>query len=132
MKEKIKLKLAKLAELDSVGRIRFMVSLEALLLSPVLPAKTIYWLSKIRAVVEPEVTAFEDARKSTVLRLGEAKPNGDVIISGARVDEFKKEMEPLNIDIELPISEPLKLPWDDKLGVGVDLTPLLPIIEPPQ
>jgi len=124
-KSKLKIKLSTIAALDPTGRCRFLESLQALRGSPHLKAKQLYWLARISQAVEPEVQAYTAASRSMIITLGK-KNDAGYVLEGDAMEKYKKEMESIDREVELPIDEKLKLP-DEKLGV--DLMPLLDIIE---
>ena len=108
---KVKVQLEKICATNSLGRAPFIESLRAVR-KQVLPAKTFYWLNKISAVIETEFGDYEAARINLVQKLGTK-----VLVDGCesfsvgpeKFEEFKRELDSLNGEIELPLDEGVKL-----------------------
>ena len=105
---KVKVKLQKMCATGADVRAPVMESLRAVRRQS-LSAKTFYWLNKLSAVLEKEFTDYEAARIDLVMRLGTKIEGGGYAVPPEKNDEFQKEMASLNLEIELPLDDTVKL-----------------------
>lgn len=100
-----------------------------------LPAKTGYWLEKVRKVAVAEFQDFNTKRIELFKKFG--KEEGGLLTIAANspdLEEFQKEISSLNHPVELPLDEGFKLTLP-KSYVPEDWRPLtdaLDIFQPPE
>jgi hypothetical protein len=104
---KVKVKLEQICVTTPDGRAPFIEALRAVRRLS-LPAKTFYWLNKISTLLESEFKDYETARVHLIMKLG-VKSGDGYQVGPENKAAFDKEMAELNLEVELPIDEGVKL-----------------------
>ena len=129
----ITLPLLTICRMDAEGKLPLLDCLQSIL-GTELPARTGYWLEKIRKVVHAEVSTVDEHRTALIRKLGTEEEPGKFRLEPEAMQEFHQEMESLQHDVELPMDADLKLSLP-KTYVPEDwrpITDVLDIFHPPE
>lgn len=127
----------RLLSLTAMSKQRFIAldTLDAALRSTGLPARTFYWLSRIRSTLANELAAFDTARVKLIKEHGKQQENGDYRVEDpAALEAINSELQSLDHDIELPLDREHTLALPDSVdgAVWAPVMELLPdLFTPP-
>ena len=128
---KVKIKIATIGSTDAQGRPVFMEALDKVLAGP-LPARTFYWLNKIRTVALREYQEYEAVRVRIVTEMG-VKTDTGYQVPPHKLQDFVAALQAVDHAVELPIDEGvmLELPGQVEGQVWAPLVVALDIFAEP-
>ncbi|MEI6871835.1 MAG: hypothetical protein WCL08_06080 [Verrucomicrobiota bacterium] len=120
------LNLLTICQQSADGKTPFIDAFNRVLSTPSTPAKTGYWLGKIRTKCLSEIKEFEEVKNKLVIAHGVPVEGqeGQYTVPAEKLEEFYKELASLDHEVDFGLPAELKLPLPANF-TPVDWVPLM-------